>query len=117
MSYANSRDVLFLWIGPLRTAVTLLLATLPWSVSAQTAHNEKLRQVVSNLRACVRAYAPTAQAAGVQTTSDAVNFFIKTCSPPLSDLAPENVGAIPPGTLRIAIGDEWTAFIEETRTR
>jgi len=117
MTYASSGGVRIMRICPLRTAIALLLATVPLSVSAQTGQNEKLRQVVSNLKACVRGYAATAQAAGVQTTGDAVDFFIKTCGPSLSDLAPENVGAIPPGMLRIAIRDEWAAFIEETHTR
>ena len=106
----------FLWIGPLRAAITLLLATVSWSVLAQTAQDENLRQVVSRLRSCVRTNAPSAQAAGVQNTSDAVNFLIKTCSPPLSELDPTNIGAVPPGMFRRAIGEEWSAFVEKTRT-
>jgi hypothetical protein len=101
----------------LKTAITLLLATVSWSVSAQTGQSDKLRQIVSNLKACVRTYAPKARAAGVQTSSDAVNFFAKTCGPPLNELAPADVGAIPPGLFRIAISREWDAFIEETRSR
>ena len=120
--------------GALRTAITLLLATVPWSASAQTAaQNENLLQVTSKLKTCVRTYAPAAQAAGVQKTGDAINFFIKTCTPPvgvfanagaapagpgmlsLSDLA--NVGAMPPGMFRRVIGEEWASFVEETRTR
>lgn len=104
---------------------------MSWSVSAQTtAQNENLLQVISKLKACVRTYAP---AAGEQKTSDAINFFIKTCIPPvdvlgnagaaparpgmlsLSDLA--NVGAVPPGMFRRVIGEEWASFIEETRAR
>ena len=103
-------------------------------MSAQTAaQNENLLQVISKLKTCVRTYAPAAQAAGVQKTSDAINFFIKTCTPPvgvlanagaapagpvmlsLSDLA--NVGAMPPGIVRRVIGEEWASFVEETRTR
>jgi hypothetical protein len=102
-------------IGTLRTAITLLLATVPWSVSAQTVENDKLQQIVSNLRACVRANAPTAHAAGVLATSDAVDFFIKMCGTTLNDLT--NVGAVPPGLFRVAIRNEWNAFIEETRPR
>jgi hypothetical protein len=68
----------------LRTAIALLLATVPWSVSAQTAvQNENLRQVISKLETCVRTYSPAAQAAGIQKTSDAIDFFIKTCAPAL----------------------------------
>jgi hypothetical protein len=117
----------------MRTAITLLLATVPWSVSAQTAQDENLKEVISKLRACVRIYAPAAQTAEMQSTSDAINFFIKTCTPPVSFLgnagaAPAgpgmlslsdfaNVGAIPPGVLRRVIDKEWATFVEETRTR
>ena len=113
-----------LWIGRLRIAIALLLATVPWSVRAQTTQSENLRQFVSELKACVRAHAPAAQAAGVQTTSDAVDFFIKACIPPvrLSDLVSANaasadLGAVPPGMFRHVIGDEWAALMEEKRTR
>lgn len=123
-----------LWTGPLRTAITLLLATVPWSVSAQTtAQTENLLQVIFKLKTCVRTHAPVAQAAGVQKPSDAINFFIKTCIPPasvlgnadaasaepgtlsLSDL--NNVGAMPPGVFRRIIGEEWASLVEETRAR
>jgi hypothetical protein len=123
-----------LWIGQLRTAIALLLATVPWSVSAQTAaQNEKLAQVIAKLKTCVGIYAPTAQAAGMQKTSDAINFFIEICTPPIdvlgnggaasarpgalsrSDFA--NVGAIPPGIFRRVTGEEWVSFVEKTRTR
>jgi hypothetical protein len=124
--------VLLFWIGPLRTAITLLLAIVPWSVSAQTtAQNENLLKVITKLKACVQTYTPAAQAAGVQTTGDAINFFMKTCTPPIGVLgsaAPtgpgmlsqsdfDNIGAIPPGIFRRAVKDEWATFIEETRTR
>lgn len=123
-----------LWTGPLRTAITLLLATVPWSVSAQTAaQNENLLQLLSKLKSCVRANAPAAQAAGMKNTSDATDFFIKTCIPPIvfpgdsaaapprpgmlsqSDFA--NMGATPPGILRRVVGEEWASFVEEARTR
>jgi hypothetical protein len=72
----------------------------------------------------------------MQNTSDAINFFIETCTPPLtvsalinpgaappprpgtlslSDLA--NVGAMPPGIFRRVIGEEWADFTEQPRTR
>jgi hypothetical protein len=120
-SNPNLDSVLNLRISPLRTAIILLLATVPWSVSAQTAQSEKLQQVISDLRTCVRTYAPAAQAAGVQNTNAAVNFFDKTCltdfSRPLSDRAPSNLGAVPPGIFRLAIGEEWAAFIKQAGTR
>jgi hypothetical protein len=109
----------------------LLLAVLPGSASAQTAPNEKLQQVISKLRSCVRTYAPAAQAAGMQNTGDAINFFLKICInlPPgfadagaalpgalsSSDLA--DVGAVPPGIFRRVAGEEWGSFVEQTRTR
>jgi hypothetical protein len=64
----------------------------------------------------------------MQNTSDAMHFFIETCTPPLTvsalirvHLSParpgmlslsdySNVGAVPPGIFRRVIGDEWTAF-------
>jgi hypothetical protein len=123
------------WV-PLRTAITLLLATVPWSVPAQTAApNENLLQLLSKLKTCVRENAPAAQTAGMQNTNDAIKFFIETCTPPLSvsaltnpGAAPPsrpgmlsqsdfaNVGAVPPGIFRRVIGEEWASFVEETRT-
>jgi hypothetical protein len=71
----------------------------------------------------------------MQNTSDAINFFIEACTPPLTvsflinpgsappprpgmlslnDLA--NVGAITPGLFRRVIGEEWADFVEQTRT-
>jgi hypothetical protein len=108
----------------LRTAITLLLATVSWPVSAQTAaQNENLLQLLSKLRICVRANAPAAHAAGMKNTSDATDFLIKRCIPPLvllgdADAAPPrpgmlsqsdfgNVGAMPPGILRRVVGEEW----------
>jgi hypothetical protein len=123
-----------LWSGPSRTAITLLLATEPWSVSAQTAaQDQNLLQLLSKLKICVRANAPDAQAAGMKNTGDATDFFIKTCMPPIvllgdagvapprpgmlsqSDFA--NMGGMPPGILRRVVGEEWASFVEETRTR
>jgi hypothetical protein len=109
----------------------LLLAALPGSAGAQTAPNEKLVEVISKLRSCVRTYAPAAQAAGMRNSGDAINFFLKTCitlppgfadagealpgALPSSDLA--DVGAVPPGIFRRVAGEEWASFVEQTRTR
>jgi hypothetical protein len=110
-----------LWIGRLRIAIALLLATVRWSLRAQTTQSENLRQFVSELKACVRTYAPAAQVAGVQATSDAVDFFIKACIllVRLSDLPPASadLGAVPPGMFRQRIGDERAAVMEEKRAR
>ncbi len=125
--------VLFFLGAPLRIAVVVLLATVPWSVSAETSENEKLNEVLAKLRACVRTYAPAAR---TQTTRDPLNFLIETCSPPLrasdltspgaspgadpgalspSDLA--GVGAIPPGLFRHVVSEEWADIIDPTRAR
>jgi hypothetical protein len=115
----------------LRTAIALLLATLLWPVSAQTAQNENLNQYISKLRACARAHAPEAQAAGVRTPNEAANYFFKVCvlvvglilmgsdvdqKKRLDDDLKE-VGPLPPGIIRIAFREEWAAFIENTGSR
>jgi hypothetical protein len=72
----------------------------------------------------------------MQNTGDAINFFIAKCTPPLTERAlinphippsPRpgmlplsdyaNVRAVPPGIFRHVIGEEWSAFVEETRSR
>lgn len=102
-----------MWIDLPRTAIVLVLATASWSASAQTAQNEQLRQVISNLKTCVRMRAPEAQANGADTTADAVEYLIRTCGPRVTEL--ENVGAIPPGIFRITIDEEWAAFVKRER--
>jgi hypothetical protein len=104
------------FVRSLRAASTLLLMVTTWSAPAQTAQKDELRQVVSNLRACVRTHAPAAQAAGIQTAEEAVGFFRERCSPPAIDLDPAKVGAIPPGLLRVTVREEWVSF-EKTRQR
>ncbi|KJC59754.1 hypothetical protein UP10_16555 [Bradyrhizobium sp. LTSPM299] len=99
-----------------RTAITLMLAAVPWSasaVSAQTAQDEQLRHVISNLKACVRTHAPAAQAIGIQTIGDAVNYFVEVCNIPMPDLA--RIGALPPGIIRGTIAREWTALADMAR--
>jgi type II secretory pathway pseudopilin PulG len=103
-----------MWIGVPRTAIALLLTTVSWSASAQTAQNEQLRQVISNLKTCVRMRAPEAQANGVDTTGDAVEYLVRTCSPRVTEL--ENVGAVPPGIFRITIDEECAAFVKRKST-
>ena len=49
-------------------------------------------------------------------TGDAFKFFTDKCDPPLSDLAPTDVGAVPPGIFRLAISEEWVAFVGEKRS-
>jgi hypothetical protein len=126
------------WIRQLRTttAIAMLLTTASWSVAAETVQNEKLNEVTSKLRACVRTYAPAHQAAGTQNTADAINFFVETCFPTIkiSDLtnpgaAPsprpgalslsdlDNAGAIPPGLFRRVIAEELADIFDQTRTR
>jgi hypothetical protein len=115
-------------IGQLRTEIALLLATVLWPVSAQTAQNENLNEYISKLRACARVHAPEAQAAGVRTPDEAANYFFKACIPILGlflmgsdvdqkkrlDDDPKEVGALTPGIIRNAFREEWTAFMGMT---
>jgi hypothetical protein len=115
----------------LRTAIALLLATLLWPVSAQTAQNVNLNEFISKLRACAQAHAPEAQAAGVRTPDEASNYFVKVCVPVLGlflmgsevdqkkrlDDDLKEVAALPPGIIRITFREEWAAFIERTDKR
>lgn len=113
--------------GAMRTAIVMLLATVPWSLSAQTAtQKQNLDGYIASLRACARAHAPEAQAAGVRTQDEAVKYFAKVCIPVLGlfltgsdadhqkssadDL--KDMGALPPGIFRAAFREGWTAFIE-----
>ena len=112
----------------MRTAIAPLLAILLWPVLAQTAQNENLNEEISKLRACARAHAPEAQAAGVRTPDEAANFFIKVCVPVVglilmgSDVDQKKrldddlkeVGALPPGMIRIVFREEWVALLERT---
>jgi hypothetical protein len=114
-----------------RTAIALLLATLLWPVSAQTAEKENLNEFIFKLRACARAHAPEAQAAGVRRPDEAANYFAKVCIPVLGlfllgsdddqkkklDGDPKEMGALPPGIIRIAFREEWAAFIATTDKR
>ena len=125
--------VIFFLGAQLRIAIVFLLATVPWSVSAETSENEKLNEVLAKLRACVRTYAPAAR---TQNARNPLNFLIETCSPPLraSDLtspgaSPDakpgalspndlaGVGAIPPGLFRHVVSEEWADIIDPTRAR
>jgi hypothetical protein len=120
----------------LKTAITVLLAIAPWSVSAQPAsQNENLLQLLSKLRTCVRAHASAAEAAGTEDTNNTINFFLKACVSPVSaflggasaaqiepgmisrnDFDPAKVGAIPPGIFRRVIREEWVS-VGQTRSR
>ena len=103
-----------MWMDPLRTTIAVLFLAASWSTSAQTEQNEKLRQVIFNLRTCVRTSAPTAHAEGVRTMSDAAKFFDKKCGPPASNLAVTDVGTVPPGSFQHAISEEWATFLERS---
>ena len=100
---------------PARNAITLLLLITPSLALAQsTGSREGLQHVIFNLRSCVRAHAPTAQAAGVRTKNEAVEFLLQKCDAALeSDFAKLGAGAltpVPPGIFRRAVQDEWAAF-------
>ncbi|MET4425689.1 hypothetical protein [Bradyrhizobium sp. RT3a] len=101
----------------MRIVITLLLAIVPWSAWAQIGQNEKLGEIIAKLKACVRTHAPEVQAPAAKGSGNAVDYFIKVCSPPITDLDPANVGAVPPGIFRVTITEEWDAIAGETRTR
>jgi hypothetical protein len=94
----------------MRVAIALLLVMLCWSAEAQTAQDQNLQQVISKLRACVQTNASSARMAGLKDTDDTFDFFFEKCGPPVSELDPTRVGAIPPGIFRRAVGEEWRAF-------
>ena len=95
--------------GPLRTAIVLLLATVPWSVSAQiTTQKESPSEFISTVRSCARTHAPEAQVAGVRTPEQAADYFFKVCVPVLGLLKDET--SPPFGTIRAAVKEEWAAF-------
>jgi len=48
-------------------------------------------------------------------TGDVFRFFTDKCGPSLSDLAPTDVGAVPPGIFRLAMSEEWATFAGEKR--
>jgi hypothetical protein len=101
----------------MRIAITLLLAIVPWSASAQIGQHEKLDEIIAGLRACVRTHAPEAQATAAKGIGNTVDYLIKVCSPPITDLDPAKVGAVPPGLFRVAITEEWNTIAGETRAR
>lgn len=100
----------------MRIAIALLLAIVPWSASAQTGQNERLDELLAKLRACVRTHVPEAKAAAVKGIGDPVKYFLRVCSPLITDLDPAKVGAVPPGIFRVTITEEWNTITERTRT-
>jgi hypothetical protein len=111
----------------LKTAIVMLIAAVPWFVSAQTTtQKQNLDEYISSLRDCARAHALEAKAAGVRTPDEAASYFAKVCIPVLglfligSDVDHQNtstddlkdVGSPQPGIFRAAFREEWAAFIE-----
>ncbi|MCS3931216.1 hypothetical protein M2175_006247 [Bradyrhizobium elkanii] len=101
----------------MRIAITLLLAIVTWPASAQIGQNGKLGEIIAKLRACVRTHAPEVQAPAAKGISNAVDYFSEVCSPPITDLDPAKVGAVPPGLFRITITEEWNTIASEKRKR
>lgn len=102
----------------------LVLPTLSGPLSAQTEQDEKLKQVISNLHACVRANAPDAEAAGIPKSGELIEFFKKRCLPllvftPGQDVDPSlrGLGALPPGIYPRSILEEWAIWTREARPR
>lgn len=105
----------------MRAAVGLLLVMLPFSAAAQTDREEP--PSVSGLRACVRARAPDALAAGVRTADEVANYFIKVCVPLFgiflnpNNIQTEEIGPLVPGIYRRVLEEEWSAFLERANGR
>jgi hypothetical protein len=107
--------------GHMICASTVLFAMfiLPISALAQTSADEQL----SAYRACARAHALKAQAAGARTPDEAVAYFGKVCLPTLglslgsNDVSKNKLEPLAPGILRALFREEWTAFIEGAANR
>lgn len=93
-----------------------LAASWPAAV-AQPAQNEKLQQLLASYRTCVRTTAPAAYAEGARTTGAAANYFFSKCASPESGFDLTGVGAMPPGSLRYIVIEEWGEFIGEVPNR
>lgn len=120
----------------MRVAIAFLLVTLP--AAAQTATDDDVQRFFSNVRACVRANAPAAPAAGIRTHREAIDFFDKACldpipptglilggpAPPVGGPLPPVYDGLPPGTMRRVfemtppgkiqsiIAEEWAATMD-----
>ena len=101
----------------MRIAITLLLAIVTSSASAQMDQSEKLRETIAKLKACVRTHAPEVQAPAAKGIGNAVDYFSEVCSPPITDLDPAKVGAVPPGIFRATIKQEWSTIAGDTSAR
>lgn len=107
----------------MRVTTALLLTALPSAAFAQIATVEDLLQARANLRLCIRANAPAAEAAGVQTRREADSYFRKACIPPLAftldgpQATKETLEAIRKvvriGEYGNIIAEEWSAFIAQ----
>jgi hypothetical protein len=101
------------------TTVLFAMLILPISALAQTSADEQL----SAYRACARAHAPEAQAAGARTPDEGVAYFGKVCLPTLglslgsNDISKGKPEPLAPGILRVLFREEWIAFIEGAANR
>jgi hypothetical protein len=105
---------------PLKATVLVLLLMLPWSVAAQTPRPDT--PYAANFRACVRSHAADAQAAGVRTANEVMDYFEKVCLPSFSEILQgssntspplDNIPmgeAVQPGLLRVIVKEEWRDF-------
>jgi len=95
-------------IYPLKIAFATALLSLPWLLSASAKQDEKLQQVITDLRYCVRMNAPHAHEVGINSQSKAVKFFFGKCGPRASDLL--EIGSVPVSSFRHAVRVEWITF-------
>lgn len=95
----------------MKSAIALLLLTLPCSASAQTTQTDRHGEVVANLRACVRDHAALAQA----TEGDPLTYLVEICRSQTGDMT--GISPVPPGIFRRVVSEEWAAFLKEKSGR
>jgi hypothetical protein len=89
------------------------------TVSSQMAFADPaFDELKSTLRSCVRAHAQEAESAGVSTPNDAAEFFLQACDGEIfAAMKRLNPPAVPPGSFRYLIYDEWKAITANRQQR
>lgn len=109
------------------TTKTIIAVAAAFSLTAGPSFGQQanddgaLQQHVSDLRTCVRSHAAEVYALGIRATRDAEELFLNRCgkttlndlfaSIKLNELATSKLPAVPPGIFRMAVREEWAAFL------
>lgn len=96
----------------MKIALGLMLVIVPSISMAQPAGDTaKFQPTILNLRACIRANAPPAQIAGIRAMDEAMQFFRDRCYAAFaSGLAKLDASDAAPGSFRLLVREEWSAF-------